>query len=195
MMRHDTSKKLRQYEKTEYGFWLYLMTDVILFASLFATYMILRPSVAGGPEASELLNPTYAFVETLLLLASSFTCGIAAVALRFKRTRLSLAMIAMTILLGASFLLMELSEFAHMIGEGHSWRESAFLSAFFTLVGTHGLHITIGLIWAVVMFALIRRRGMTADSLRKFTLFTLFWHFLDIVWIFIFTIVYLGAVI
>lgn len=187
------TRKIEQYEKTEFGFWLYLMTDVILFASLFATYMILRPNIAGGPSAAEILDPTYAFVETLLLLTSSFTCGVAAVALRFKRTRLALGLVAATILLGVGFLGMELYEFVHMVNEGHTWAQSAFLSAFFTLVATHGLHITIGIVWAVVMAAVVYTRGATADTIRKFTLFSLFWHFLDIVWIFIFTIVYLGA--
>lgn len=193
MTNSQQRRKLHQYDKTEFGFWLYLMTDVILFASLFATYMILRPNIADGPSAAAILDPSYAFIETLLLLTSSFACGIAAVALRFKRIRLSLVMLGLTLLLGVSFLAMEMTEFVHMVADGHSWRESAFLSAFFTLVGTHGLHIAIGLIWGSVMMWMIARRGSTADSVRKFTLFSLFWHFLDIVWIFIFTIVYLGA--
>jgi len=186
-------RKLQQYDKTEFGFWLYLMTDVILFASLFATYMILRPNVAGDVGPADLLDPKYAMLETVLLLTSSFTCGVAALALRFGRTRLALAGLAVTLLLGAGFLVLELNEFAALVAEGHSWRVSAFLSGFFTLVATHGLHITLGLIWGATMGYYVWKRGTTADSVRKFTLFSLFWHFLDLVWIFIFSIVYLGA--
>jgi cytochrome o ubiquinol oxidase subunit 3 len=187
------ARKQEQFEKTEYGFWLYLMTDVILFASLFATYMILRGNTAGGVSSADVLDPSYALIETVLLLASSFTCGVALLALRFKRTRLALGLLVITIVCGLGFLGLELSEFSQLVAEGNSWRQSAFLSGFFTLVGTHGLHITIGLIWACVMGAMVKRRGATTDSIRKFTLFSLFWHFLDLVWIFIFTIVYLGA--
>ena len=189
----DNIRITQKYEKAEIGFWLYLMTDVILFASLFATYMILRPSVAGGPTAAELLDPKYALIETIVLLASSFTCGVAALALRFNRVRLAVALLCATLLLGLSFLGLELAEFAELIREGHTWQQSAFLSGFFTLVATHGMHITIGLVWGVVLTVYVIRRRATADSMRKMTLFSLFWHFLDIVWIFIFTIVYLGA--
>lgn len=193
MTRNSTARKVEQYEKAELGFWLYLMTDIILFASLFATYMVLRPNVAGGPSAAELLDPRYALIETVVLLVSSFTCGIAALALRFKRTRLALAMLGATICFGAIFLALELFEFRELIHEGHTWQQSAFLSGFFTLVATHGLHITFGIIWGLVMLLYIAKRGSTANSVRKMTLFSLFWHFLDLVWIFIFTIVYLGA--
>lgn len=187
------ARKQEQFEKTEYGFWLYLMTDVILFASLFATYMILRGNTAGGDTSADVLDPSYALIETVLLLTSSFTCGVALLALRFKRTMLALGLLVITIVCGLGFLGLELSEFSQLVADGNSWRQSAFLSGFFTLVGTHGLHISIGLIWACVMGAMVKRRGATADSIRKFTLFSLFWHFLDLVWIFIFTIVYLGA--
>lgn len=193
MTRNSTERKVEQYEKAELGFWLYLMTDIILFASLFATYMVLRPNVAGGPSAAELLDPRYALIETVVLLLSSFTCGIAVLALRFKRTRLALAMLGTTIVFGAVFLALELFEFGELIHEGHTWQQSAFLSGFFTLVATHGLHITFGIIWGLVLLLYIAKRGSTANSVRKMTLFSLFWHFLDLVWIFIFTIVYLGA--
>jgi cytochrome o ubiquinol oxidase subunit 3 len=185
--------KVEQYEKAEFGSWLYLMTDIILFASLFATYMILRPNVNGGPSSADLLDPSYALLLTVLLLTSSFTCGIAVLALRYKRLRLAIGMLLGTLVLGAGFLALELYEFAELVHHGHSWAESAFLSAFFTLVATHGLHIFFGLIWASVMLGYIVKKGSTANSVRKFTLFSLFWHFLDLVWIFVFTIVYLGA--
>lgn len=189
----SVERHVEKYEKAEFGFWLYLMTDIILFASLFATYMILRGNVAGGSGPSELLDPKFALVETLLLLTSSFTCGIAALALRFKRTRLSIAMLGATLLLGLSFVAMELYEFIELATHGHSWQTSAAWSGFYVLVATHGIHILFGLLWGSVMAAYVMKRGSTADSVRKFTLFSLFWHFLDIVWIFIFTIVYLGA--
>lgn len=193
MSSQTMTRKIEQYEKTELGFWLYLMTDIILFASLFATYMVLRPSVAGGPGSAELLDPSYALIETIILLMSSFTCGIAVLALRFKRVGLSLASLVATLVLGATFIGLELYEFVELVREGHTWQQSAFLSGFFTLVATHGLHILFGLIWGSVMLYVIARRGSTAHSVRKMTLFSLFWHFLDLVWIFIFTIVYLGA--
>jgi cytochrome o ubiquinol oxidase subunit 3 len=189
-MTHTAEK----YDKAEFGFWLYLMTDIILFASLFATYMILRPNNAGGPSSGELLDPGYALIETIILLSSSFTCGIAVLALRFGKKVLSISTLIMTLLLGAAFLILELNEFIELVHEGHSWQVSAFLSGFFTLVATHGFHILVGLIWGAAMLAYVIRFGRTDDSLRKLTLFSLFWHFLDLVWIFIFSIVYLGAV-
>lgn len=193
MSRQSNELVIERYEKAEFGFWLYLMTDIILFASLFATYMVLRGNTAGGPSPADLLDPKYALLETVILLTSSFACGIAALGLRFKRVRLALWALAVTLLLGLAFISLELNEFTRMVSEGNSWRESAFLSGFFTLVATHGLHITIGLIWGGSMAYYISKHGTTANSVRKFTLFSLFWHFLDLVWIFIFTIVYLGA--
>lgn len=193
MSKKTGEEVLAQYDKAEYGFWLYLMTDIILFASLFATYMVLRSGTAGGASSADLLDPKYALVETVLLLTSSFAAGVAALALRFKRVNLALGMLGATLLLGLGFLALELNEFTALVREGHSWQASAFLSGFFTLVGTHGLHITVGLIWGSAMAFYIKKHGTTANSVRKFTLFSLFWHFLDLVWIFIFTIVYLGA--
>lgn len=193
MSKQTNEQILERYDKAEFGFWLYLMTDIILFASLFATYMVLRSGTAGGATSAELLDPKYALVETVILLTSSFAAGVAALALRFKRVGLALWMVVMTLLLGLAFLSLELNEFMSLVREGHSWQASAFLSGFFTLVATHGLHITVGLIWGAAMAFYINKHGTTANSVRKFTLFSLFWHFLDLVWIFIFTIVYLGA--
>jgi len=193
MSRQTNEQVLERYEKAEFGFWLYLMTDIILFASLFATYMVLRGNTAGGATSADLLDPKYALIETVILLTSSFACGIAALALRFKKVSMALWSLVLTLLLGFAFLALELNEFAELVREGHSWQASAFLSGFFTLVATHGLHITIGLIWGGAMAFYLLKHGMTANSVRKFTLFSLFWHFLDLVWIFIFTIVYLGA--
>lgn len=187
------AERLMKREKAEYGFWLYLMTDLILFSSLFATYVILKHNTVGAGTAAELLDPTYALILTIALLTSSFTSGVAAAAFSFGMKRLGLGLVLATVLLGLTFLGLELAEFAHLVAEGESWRESAFLSAFFTLVGTHGLHITVGLIWALTLMVYIMKRGLTHNAMRKFALFTYFWHFLDIVWIFIFAVVYLAG--
>lgn len=182
-------------DKVQLGFWLYLMTDAMLFASLFATYMILRHNVNGGPGTHELFSLTFVLAETIILLTSSYTVGLANSALRHKQWREFVVYFVTTILLGLAFLGLELSEFSELIHEGLTWQSSAFLSAFFTLVGTHGLHITIGIIWAFVLAWALWRQGANKDLERKFGLFALFWHFLDIVWIFIFTIVYVLGVI
>ncbi|HSW77615.1 MAG TPA: cytochrome o ubiquinol oxidase subunit III [Candidatus Chromulinivoraceae bacterium] len=176
------------------GFWIYLMTDCVLFASLFATYVILRGSTYGGPSGHDVFNMPAVFVETILLLTSSFTCGLAVVMAKINYKQAALVFLTLTFVFGAGFLTMELSEFSNLVAAGHSWQASAFLSAFFTLVGTHGLHISVGLLWIAVMIFQVMKRGFTDGVLRRLTLFALFWHFLDIIWIFIFTIVYLMGV-
>lgn len=182
-------------QKTTLGFWVYLMTDCVLFASLFAAYAVLRNNTAGGVGGSEIFDLPFVLVETLVLLTSSFTCGLALLSV-YRRDKTGVfAWLGVTFLLGASFLGMELYEFTQLVQEGHSWRASAFLSAFFTLVGTHGLHITAGLLWMTVLLRQVYKRGFSPSNLRRLTMFSLFWHFLDIVWIFIFTIVYLMGVI
>jgi cytochrome o ubiquinol oxidase subunit III len=180
--------------KTTFGFWVYLMTDCILFATLFATFAVLRNRTAGGPDGAELFSLPFVFAETMLLLFSSFACGLALLAARRGNKYRTLTMLSFTGVLGAGFLAMELYEFGHLVSEGHSWQASAFLSAFFTLVGTHGLHILLGLIWIIVMLTQILGRGLTVHTVRRLGLFSLFWHFLDIIWIFIFSIVYLLGV-
>lgn len=182
-------------EKTLFGFWVYLMTDCILFATLFATYAVLRNNTYGGPAGHELFSLPFALGETLILLTSSFTCGLAMLsAHRMDRKRV-LFWIGMSFLLGIAFLTMELKEFTHLVHQGNSWQRSGFLSAFFTLVGTHGLHITSGLLWMIVVVAQILRKGLVVVTVKRLTCLSMFWHFLDVVWIFIFTIVYLmGAV-
>lgn len=177
--------------KTIFGFWVYLMTDCILFASLFATYAVLHNNTYGGPGAHDLFNLPYALVETILLLTSSFTCGLAMLAVHRHRQNIVFVLLGLTFALGLAFLTMELTEFRNLAVEGNSWRRSGFLSAFFTLVGTHGLHISAGLLWMVVTFGQVMRRGLTKTSIRRLTMLSLFWHFLDIIWIFIFTVVYL----
>ena len=180
--------------KTSLGFWIYLMTDCVLFASLFATFAVLRGGVWDGPSGVEIFNIPYVWAQTMLLLASSFTCGLAILAARDHNRRKTLELLAVTGLLGLAFLGMEAYEFAKLITEGYSWQRSGFLSAFFTLVGMHGLHITVGLIWLADLARRIWTKGITATSLKRLRLFGYFWHFLDIIWIFIFTIVYLMGV-
>jgi cytochrome o ubiquinol oxidase subunit 3 len=178
-------------EKTVLGFWAYLMTDCVLFASLFAVYAVLHGNTFGGPGGRELFKLPYVLVETMALLTSSFTCGLALLAAQKRDRSQVLLWLGVTFLLGLTFLELELSEFHKMVLEGNSWRRSGFLSSYFTLVGTHGLHITFGLIWMAVTCVFMMKRGLTDSTLKRLTLLSLFWHFLDIVWIFIFTIVYL----
>ena len=178
-------------DKVAFGFWLYLMTDLIMFAVLFASYSVLRNNTFGGPKGSDIFDLPFVLIETLILLTSSFTCGLGMIAARHNKKNSVLAFFGITFLLGLSFLGMELYEFNHLIAEGFDWQKSAFLSSFFTLVGTHGLHITGGLIWLGVLLAYTLKKGLTNNVVRKFMLMSVFWHFLDIVWIFIFTIVYL----
>lgn len=177
--------------KTIFGFWVYLMTDCILFASLFATYAVLRGNTAGGPAGRELFSLPFVLTETLILLTNSFTCGLALLGAYRKQKNIVIFWLCLTYLLGLAFLVMELSEFRQLAVEGNSWRRSGFLSSFFTLVGTHGLHIATGLMWMIVVIWQISSRGLVRAVVRRLTLLGLFWHFLDIVWIFIFTIVYL----
>jgi cytochrome o ubiquinol oxidase subunit III len=186
----------REATDTKYlGFWIYLMTDCILFAGLFATYVVLRENTYGGPGGGDLFDLPFVLAETLILLTSSFVCGLAVLAARSGKKAQVIGWLAATFVLGASFLTLELNEFTKLAAEGHGWQESAFLSAFFTLVGAHGVHITIGLLWLVVVAWQILKSGFTSGTTRRLTLFSLFWHFLDIIWIFIFTIVYLMGVI
>jgi len=181
--------------KTILGFWIYLMTDCVLFASLFATFSVLRNNTFGGPNGSQIFNLPYVLIETLILLTSSFTCGLAIIATYTKSTIKVLYWFGVTFLLGLIFLIMEITEFTKLFHDGNSWHRSGFLSSYFTLVGTHGLHITIGLIWIAVMMVLITRKGLRSTVIRKLLLLSMFWHFLDIIWIFIFTIVYLKGVV
>lgn len=178
-------------EKTVFGFWVYLMTDCILFATLFATYAVLRNNTYGGPSGYELFSLPFALSETLILLISSFTCGLAMLAAQVKDRKKVLVWLGISFLLGIAFLTMELREFTHLVHEGNSWQRSGFLSAFFTLVATHGLHITAGLLWMVFVVVQLLSKGIICVTFKRLTCLSMFWHFLDVVWIFIFTIVYL----
>lgn len=184
-LEHDVNSK------TYLGFWIYLMTDLVLFASLFATFIVLRPNTFGGPGGDELFSLPFVLTETMILLVSSYVCGLAMLAVHANKRRLSFILFGITFLLGAAFLGLELHEFAKLYHEGNGWQRSGFLSGYFTLVGTHGLHISVGLLWLFVMGWQVARRGFTVHTVRRLTLFSVFWHFLDIVWIFIFTIVYM----
>ena len=177
--------------KTIFGFWVYLMTDCVLFASLFATFVVLRHNTYGGPSGESLFSLSFVLAETLILLTSSFTCGLAILAARHGQKQQVLVLFGITFLLGLAFLGLELYEFNRLYAEGNSWRRSGFLSAFFTLVGTHGLHITAGLTWMGTMMLRVRQVGLTDFNVKRLTMLSLFWHFLDVIWIFIFTIVYL----
>lgn len=180
-------------DRVMFGFWVYLMTDLLMFAVLFAVYAVLHGNTVGGPSDRDLFSLPLALQETLLLLTSSFTCGLGMIAARRGKGSQVLFWFGITFLLGLAFLSLELKEFAELIHHGHTWRSNAFLSSFFALVGTHGLHIVSGLLWMAIILAYVVVRGLNAHMVRKLALLSLFWHFLDIVWIFIFTIVYLRA--
>lgn len=186
-----TATEVDTLDKTTFGFWTYLMTDCVLFASLFVVYVVLEPNTNGGPGGRELFNLPFVLAETLILLTSSFVSGLAILAARTRQKQTALIWLGLTFMLGIAFLTFEITEFRHLAIEGNSWHRSGFLSAFFTLVGTHGLHITAGLIWLAVLAQKIFKAGFTRTNMRRLTLFTMFWHFLDIVWIFIFSIVYM----
>lgn len=177
--------------KTLFGFWVYLMTDCVLFASLFATYAVLHNNTFGGPSGKDLFSLPYALTETLMLLTSSFSCGLSILSAHARNLRHALTWLGITFLLGIGFLTMELHEFTKLVHDGNSWHRSGFLSSYFTLVGTHGLHITIGLLWLVVMVYRLYSGRFKRNNIRQLTMFSLFWHFLDVIWIFIFTVVYL----
>lgn len=180
-------------DRVMFGFWIYLMTDLLMFAVLFAVYAVLRNNTLGGEVGSELFSLPIALTGTLLLLTSSFTCGVGMIAARKRNQTQTLLWFGLTFLLGLAFLGLEMYEFTELIHEGHTWGVNAFLSAFFVLVGTHGLHVFSGLLWMAVVIGYIIKRGLNRHMVRKLALLSLFWHFLDIVWIFVFTIVYMGA--
>jgi len=180
--------------KTTLGFWIYLMSDCLIFSGLFATFAVLRHNTAGGPDGKELFDLSYVLVETMLLLVSSFTFGVGMLNLYAGNKGRLLGWLFVTFLFGAGFVGMEVYEFHHLISEGNGPGRSAFLSAFFTLIGTHGLHVTFGLIWILIMMHQVKRFGLDGVSTRRLACLSLFWHFLDIVWICVFTFVYLFGV-
>lgn len=193
MTTHDNSHEKAADERVMFGFWVYLMTDLLMFGVLFAVYAVLHGNTLGGPSGRELFSLPLALAETLILLTSSFTCGIGMIAARAGNKNKVLAWFGITFILGIAFLVLEMKEFTDFIHEGHTISTNAFFSSFFTLLGTHGAHIITGLLWMLITLVFIKKRGLTPNMVRKLNLLSLFWHFLDIVWIFIFTIVYLRA--
>jgi cytochrome o ubiquinol oxidase subunit 3 len=179
--------------RTVLGFWIYLMTDCVLFATLFATYAVLRTNTNGGAGGAELFDLPYVLLETVLLLTSSFTCGLAMIGLQRRNKQFVVRMLLITFALGLAFVGLEINEFSKLAAEGNGWQRSGFLSAYFTLVATHGLHICVGLLWLLTLLPQIVKKGFTGTMTRRLTLFSMFWHFLDVVWIFIFSIVYLWS--
>jgi len=176
------------------GFWLYLMSDCLIFACLFATYAVLGRNYAGGPTGAELFDLPLVAVNTSLLLLSSITYGFAMLEMQRKRQGATLAWLAVTGILGACFIGFELYEFAHLIHEGYGPQRSGFLTSFFALVSTHGLHVSFGIVWLVTLMFQVKRHGLTPENGRRLMCLSMFWHFLDVVWIGVFTFVYLMGV-
>jgi cytochrome o ubiquinol oxidase subunit 3 len=176
---------------TMLGFWIYLMSDCLVFAALFATYGVLGGSYAGGPRPRDLFDLPVVALNTSMLLLSSITYGFAMLATYKGRIAATQVWLLVTALFGMAFVGIELHEFAHLIHEGATPQRSAFLSAFFTLVSTHGLHVTVGLIWMATLMVQVGRRGLVEDNVRRLACLSMFWHFLDVVWIGVFTFVYL----
>ncbi|GAA3404892.1 cytochrome o ubiquinol oxidase subunit III [Paenibacillus hodogayensis] len=197
---HPTGPQTEHHEHPDlegmrtFGFWIYLMTDVILFGTFFAAYIVLKGNTNGGPGPAELFELNGIIASTVILLTSSYTCGLAVLAMHKGNTRALIGWLGATALLGAGFLGLEINEFVHLVHEGATIGTSAFLSAFYTLVGTHGLHVAVGLVWMIGLIVQLARKGLTPARRRKVNVISLFWHFLDVVWIFVLTVVYLMGV-
>ena len=179
---------------TAFGFWVFLLTDVVMFSSFFATYAVLVDRTAGGPSGKDVFNLSTVALETGFLLASSFTCGMASLGARARNNSMYYGCMIVTFLLGAAFVLMEINDFAGLVAQGAGPTRSAFLSAYFALVGCHGLHVTMGLLFLLTMIAQVYAKGYRPDILRRVLCFGLFWHTLDIIWVGIFSVVYLLGV-
>jgi len=177
-----------------YGFWIFLLSDIVMFSTFFATYAVLVGETAGGPSGAELFDLRNTAIETACLLLSSFTCGIASIGAQTRRGSWFYGAMTVTFVFGAAFIFLEAREFADLVAQGAGPTRSAFLSAFFTLVGCHGLHVTAGLLWLLTMMAQVFAKGYRADILRRMLCFSLFWHALDIIWVALFTVVYLMGV-
>ncbi|MFB9268350.1 cytochrome (ubi)quinol oxidase subunit III [Bradyrhizobium erythrophlei] len=177
-----------------YGFWIFLLSDIVMFSALFASYAVLAKATAGGPTAAQLFDQRNAAMETAFLLLSSYSCGLMSLATNSRRYFGTFVGALVTFLVGAAFLNLELREFQGMIAAGAPPQRSAFLSAFFTLVGCHGLHVAAGLVWLVLMMIQLSTRGFQEVVVRRLHCFSLFWHALDVIWVLIFTVVYLMGV-
>jgi cytochrome o ubiquinol oxidase subunit III len=174
-----------------YGFWIFILSDMVMFSGLFAAYAVLSGNTAGGPTGAELFNLRNVFIETMCLLFSSYTCGLGALSAERRQPARFLTFAALTFVLGSAFLSIEASEFADMVAKGAGPSRSGFLSGFFTLVGTHGVHVTGGLLWLFYLVAQVIAKGLRAAVLRRLLCWSLFWHALDIVWVGVFTLIYL----
>jgi cytochrome o ubiquinol oxidase subunit 3 len=177
-----------------YGFWIFLLSDIVMFSALFAAYAVLAHATAGGLTGAQIFDQVSVAIETACLLASSYTCGLMSLAISSRRTGATYLYALLTFALGATFLALELREFAHMLAIGATPERSAFLSAFFALVGCHGLHVAVGLIWLVVMMVQVAFKRFNETVERRLLCFSLFWHALDIIWVWLFTVVYLMGV-
>jgi cytochrome o ubiquinol oxidase subunit 3 len=184
----------RSFAERALGFWLYLMSDAIIFGLLFATYAVMLDSTAAGPRGHDLFDAKNTFIESMLLLMSSGTFGFASLCLNLRRQKAALVWLAITFVLGAAFLSMEILEFLRMLAQGAGPQRSGFLSAFFTLVGTHGLHVGLGLIWIGILSMQLIARGITPAGASRIARLALFWHFLDVIWVGIFSLVYLPGI-
>jgi cytochrome o ubiquinol oxidase subunit 3 len=193
-VKHGLSEAVSKRIVVGYGFWIFLLSDIIMFSAFFATYAVLSGSTAGGPSAHDLFDVRNTAVETACLLLSSFTCGLASLGAQTQRNSWFYGAMTATFVLGAAFVALEIREFMGLVAQGAGPTRSAFLSGFFTLVGCHGLHVTAGLLWLLTMIAQVFAKGYRADILRRVLCFSLFWHALDIIWVGIFSMVYLLGV-
>jgi cytochrome o ubiquinol oxidase subunit 3 len=191
---HAASELMSKRIIVGYGFWVFLLSDIVMFSAFFATYAVLVDATAGGPGGAELFDLRTTAIETACLLLSSFTCGVASIGAQTKRGSWFYGAMTVTFILGAAFITLEVREFAGLVAQGAGPTRSAFLSAFFTLVGCHGLHVSAGLLWLLTMMAQVFAKGYRADILRRMLCFSLFWHALDIIWVALFTTVYLMGV-
>lgn len=176
---------------TAYGFWVFLLSDIVMFSCFFAAYAVLLDRTADGPKGAEIFDQKNVAIETVVLLLSSFTCGMASIAADVRNRLWFYLGMAVTCLLGLVFLSIEFREFADLVGRGYGPSRSAFLTAFFSLVGCHGLHVSAGVLWLLTMIAQVFAKGFRADILRRMMCFALFWHALDIIWVAVFSVVYL----
>ncbi|MCF7806436.1 MAG: cytochrome c oxidase subunit 3 [Simkaniaceae bacterium] len=182
---HDT------YSKTLFGFWLYILSDFMLFATFFAVYVVLRKSTYGGLTQADIFNVPFNFAQTLVLLTSAFTIGIANIYVHKSHKIKTIFWMAITFALGLSFLILHSVDISRLMEMGYNWQRSAFLSAFYNLIGMHGIHTIFGLLWMIVLLVPVFRHGLTKTSVRRLSCLTMFWQFLNLVWLFIFTLVYL----
>jgi cytochrome o ubiquinol oxidase subunit 3 len=179
------------YGRTIFGMWLYLLSDFIFFGALFATYIVLKDSTFGGPSSSQLFSPPFTLVQTLVMLCCSFSVGLGGAAAHRKEKNRTIILFGATFLLGLIFMGMEWSEFSRYLKAGHGWEQSAFLSAYYTIIGTHGVHVLFGLLWIIVLLVPVWREGITHTSMRRLTALRMFWQFINMIWVLIFSFVYL----